>query len=127
MAKRDVSIGSGSEAGGVAARILVFLLLAALVLGLAKLFSVQNSTPVTVWFYNWRFTSTLAYVIFLALCAGALVMALIFLSLGVRRKFRKRAVSRGQRHGGPAPGPASDVPETGLSAREGSTTPPQGA
>ncbi len=127
MAKRDVSIGSGSEAGGVAARILVFLLLAALVLGLAMFFSVQNSAPVTVSFYNWRFTSTLAYVILLALCVGALVMALIFLSLCLRRRFRKRAVSPGQRHGGPAPGPARNVPETGPSAREGSTTPPQGA
>ena len=127
MAKRDVSFGSGGEAGGVAARILIFLLLAALVLGLAKLFSVQNSAPVTVWFYNWKFTSSLAYVIFLAICLGALVMALILLSFCVRRKFRKRAVSPGQRHEGPAPGPARNVPETGPSAREGSTTPPQGA
>jgi uncharacterized integral membrane protein len=127
MAKRDVSFGSGGEAGGVAARILIFLLLAALVLGLAKLFSVQNSAPVTVWFYNWKFTSSLAYVIFLAICLGALVMALILLSFCVRRKFRKRAVSPGQRHEGPASGPARNVPETGPSAREGSTTPPQGA
>jgi len=127
MAKRNVSIGLGSEAGGVAARILVFLLLAALVLGLAKLFSVQNSAPVTVWFYNWKFTSTLAYVILLALCAGALVMAMIFLSLSVRKRFRKRAVSPGQKYGGPAPGPVRNVPETGPSAREGSTTPPQEA
>jgi uncharacterized integral membrane protein len=127
MAKRDVSFGSGGEAGGVAARILIFLLLAALVLGLAKLFSVQNAAPVTVWFYNWKFTSSLAYVIFLAICLGALVMALILLSFCVRRKFRKRAVSPGQRHEGPASGPARNVPETGPSAREGSTTPPQGA
>ena len=127
MAKRDVSIGLGSEAGGVAARILVFLLLAALLLGFAMLFSFQNSTPVTVSFYNWRFTSTLAYVILLALCVGALVMALIFLSLSVRKRFRKRAVSRAQRHGGPAAGSGRSVPETGPAGPEGSTTPPQEA
>lgn len=127
MAKRDVSIGLGSEAGGVAARILVFLLLAALVLGLAMFFSFQNSAPVTVSFYNWRFTSTLAYVILLALCVGALVMALVFLSLCLRRRFRKKTVPPEKRRGGPAPGPARNMPETGPSAREGSTTPPQEA
>ncbi len=127
MAKRDVSIGFGSEAGGVAARILVFLLLAALVLGLAMFFSFQNSAPVTVCFYNWRFTSTLAYVVFLALCLGALVMALIFLSLCLRRRLRKRVVPPGQKYGGPAPGPAGNVPETSPAGREGPTTPPQEA
>ncbi len=127
MAKRDVSIGLGSEAGGVAARILVFLLLAALLLGLAMFFSFQNATPVTVSFYNWRFTSTLAYVILLALCVGALVMALLFLSLCLRKRFRKKAVPPEQRRRGPAPGPAGNMPETGPSDREGPTTPPREA
>src|SRR5271157_6029311 len=63
MAKRDVSTGVLSEKGGVAARILAFVLLAALVLILAKLFAVQNAASVTVWFYNWKFTAALADVV----------------------------------------------------------------
>jgi len=112
MAKRYVSTGLFSEAGGVTARILVVLLLAALVLILAKLFSVQNAASVTVWFYNWKFTSTLADVTLLSFCLGALVMALVLLSFRLRSRFRKRAVPPGQKQGGPAAGPAGSAPET---------------
>jgi len=114
MGKRHVSTGLFSESGGVAARILVVLLLAALVLILAKLFTVQNATPVTIWFYNWTFASTLAYVMLLSFCLGALVMALVFLSFCVRSRLRKRAVPTEQRQGGPAPGPSDSAPETGI-------------
>ncbi|HUJ70117.1 MAG TPA: LapA family protein [Syntrophorhabdales bacterium] len=113
MAKRDVSKGLLGEAGGVSARIVVFLLLAILVFGLAMFFSFQNSTPATVSFYNWRFTSSLADVVLLAFCLGALVMALLLLSFSLRSRFRKRAARQGQRQGGPAPGPAGSSPETG--------------
>ena len=113
MAKRDVPIGSKGEAGNVATKVLVFLLVVALVLGLAKLFSVQNATPVAVWFYNWKFTAPLADVILLALCLGALIMALVFLSFCLRRRLRKKAAPSGQKQGGPAPGPTGSPPETG--------------
>jgi len=113
MAKRNVSTGLLSEAGGVAARILAFVLLAALVLILAKLFAVQNAAYVTVWFYNWKFTAALADVVLLAFCLGALVMGLLLLSFCLRSRFRKRAARQGQRQGGPAPGPAGSSPETG--------------
>lgn len=106
MAKRDVSTGSLNDSGGIPARIIILLLVAALVLGLAKLFSVQNSAPVTVWFYNWKFTSTLADVVLVALCVGAVVMAVVFLSFCLKRRFRKRPVPSGQGHGGPTPGEA---------------------
>jgi len=126
MAKRDIPIESRNEEGGTSTKILVFILLAAVVVGFVKLFSFQNATPVTVSFYNWRYTSSTANVVLLAACLGAVVMALVFLSLSVRRKFRKRAAPAGQTRGGKAREADGKGPETGLSGRERSTTPPQG-
>jgi len=117
MAKRDLPIGSGNKEGGTSARILVFILLAAVVVGFAKLFSFQNATPATVSFYNWRYTSSTANVVLLAACLGAVIMALVFLSLSVRRKFRKRVAPAGQTRGGAAPGADNKGPETSPSGR----------
>ena len=113
MAKRNVSTGLGNEAGGVATRILVFVLLAVVVLGLAKLFSVQNSDPVTVFFYNWRFTSTRGNVILGAFCLGAVVMALLLFSLSLRMRFRKKTAKRVQATAGSAPGSSGSTSESG--------------
>ncbi len=106
-------------------RIFVFLVLAALVLGIVVLFSVQNSAPVTVSFYNWRFSQSLAVVILLALLLGAAIMALVFLSIRVRGRFKKKVAPGAQRRDRPAPGPAGDASETDLSGQEKSTTPPR--
>lgn len=54
----------------------VLLVIGILILTVA-LFSVQNASPVTVSFLVWRFESSLAVILFLAVLIGAIIGALI--------------------------------------------------
>lgn len=95
-------------------RIVLYTIFVVIVLGAAVLFSAQNSTPATVWFYNWQFTTPLAIVVFLAMISGALVTALGFLSAHFTRSIRRRSAQRAQKQEQTAP-PASNI---GQSASE---------
>jgi uncharacterized integral membrane protein len=53
------------------------LIIAALVVGIVALFSAQNAAPVTIWFYNWKFTSSLAVVILLARASLLILLPLL--------------------------------------------------
>jgi uncharacterized integral membrane protein len=66
-------------------------LLAVVALVVVVLFSVQNSGPVTVWLYNWRFDASVAIVIFLSAFAGMAIEALFVVSLRLRRSVKRRA------------------------------------
>ena len=55
---------------------------------LSVLFAVQNTVPVAVVFLIWRFDSSLAVVLLLALAAGALVVALISTPATVRTRWQ---------------------------------------
>ncbi len=69
----------------------VIAFLGAVALVIVILFSVQNATPVTVWFYNWRFDASLAIVVFLSALAGVIIEALFLVSLRLRRSMKGRA------------------------------------
>ncbi|MGD0229229.1 MAG: LapA family protein [Syntrophorhabdales bacterium] len=58
----------------------VILIVAALVI-----FSVQNANPVTVSFILWQFNASLAIVVFLALVAGVIIMAVISLRMRLKK------------------------------------------
>jgi uncharacterized integral membrane protein len=78
---------------------MIVLLLAFLgLLGLfaATFFSIQNSVPVTVWFYNWKFEASLAIVVFLSILTGMGVTCLILVFLRAERSFRRRRGRRSQ-------------------------------
>lgn len=95
-------------------KIVLYTVFVVIVLGAAVLFSAQNPTPVTVWFYNWQFTMPLAIVVFLSIISGALVTALGFLSAQFVRSVRRRSAQRTQRQEQTVP-PASEM---GRSASE---------
>jgi uncharacterized integral membrane protein len=65
----------------------VILIVAALVI-----FSVQNANPVTVSFVLWQFNASLAVVVFLALVAGVIIMAVISLGMRLRKPKKGYAV-----------------------------------
>jgi putative membrane protein len=64
----------------------IFLFLALIIAVLAVFFALQNSDPVTVKFAVWEFNSSLAFVLLLALLAGALIS--FFFSLPSNLKAR---------------------------------------
>ena len=68
----------------------IFLFLALIIAVLAVFFALQNSDPVTVKFAVWEFNSSLAFVLLLALLAGALVSFLFSLPSNVRARWTIR-------------------------------------
>ncbi len=54
------------------------------------MFALQNNVPVTVTFLIWRFDSSLAMVLLMALALGALVVALLSTPATVRRQWHAR-------------------------------------
>lgn len=54
------------------------------------MFALQNNVPVTVTFLIWRFDSSLAMVLLMALALGALVVALLSTPATVRRQWQAR-------------------------------------
>jgi uncharacterized integral membrane protein len=63
---------------------MVTLALAAIVVALVAIFSVQNAGPVAITFLFWRFEASLAIAIFLSALAGILIGAAL-ISLVIRR------------------------------------------
>lgn len=51
------------------------------------MFALQNNVPVTVTFAIWRFDSTLAMILLLALAAGGLIVALVSTPSTLRRQW----------------------------------------
>ena len=68
----------------------IFLFLALIIAVLAVFFALQNSDPVTVKFAVWEFNSSLAFVLLLALLAGALISFLFSLPSNVRARWTIR-------------------------------------
>jgi uncharacterized integral membrane protein len=75
-------------------KILLYVFITVVALGAAVLFSVQNAAPVTIWFYNWQFTASLAIVVFLSIIAGAVIASFSFLSVQFARSMRRRAMAK---------------------------------
>ena len=68
----------------------IFLFLALIIAVLAVFFALQNSDPVTVKFAVWEFNSSLAFVLLLALLAGALISFFFSLPSNVRARWTIR-------------------------------------
>lgn len=72
----------------------IYLILALILSGIAILFALQNTAPVTVSFVVWRFDSFLALVIIIALAAGALISMLLSLPSLIRHKWNLNTQSK---------------------------------
>lgn len=70
---------------------MVVLVLIVLIVAVVTIFSVQNAVPVTVSFMVWRFSSSLAVLIFLSILVGMLIAILFLFSLRLRKSFPRRA------------------------------------
>ncbi|WP_456432820.1 LapA family protein [Thermosulfuriphilus sp.] len=63
-----------------------YLILAAIIAVAIALFAIQNASPVVVSFLFWRFESSLAVVIILAITAGIAITWLITIPSRIRRR-----------------------------------------
>lgn len=66
-------------------QLITVLGIAVAALGIA--FALQNNVPVTVTFLIWRFDSTLATVLLLALALGAIIVALVSTPMALRKQW----------------------------------------
>ncbi len=62
------------------------------ILGVA--FAMQNNVPVTVNFLMWRFDSTLAMILLIAIAFGAIVVALLTTPMTLKRQWQTRRFRR---------------------------------
>jgi uncharacterized integral membrane protein len=68
---------------------MAILFLALLIFAVAVLFSAQNAIPVTLSFITWKFSASLAIVVFLAMLAGMLIVGLFWMAVGFKKKLKK--------------------------------------
>jgi uncharacterized integral membrane protein len=71
-----------------------FLILGVLLGGASVIFLLQNDAPVTVTFFSWEYSGSLAIVLMLAMLSGILVAALLLLPSFVRDEFRLSRLRR---------------------------------
>ena len=62
-----------------------------LVIAAVVIFSVQNAAPVSVAFLAWKFSTSLAVIVFLTFVIGIVVTALFSLALRLKSAARRRA------------------------------------
>jgi uncharacterized integral membrane protein len=79
-------------------KILLYIVIVVIVLGAVALFSTQNAGPVTLYFYNWHFSTSLAFVVFLSIIAGAAIATLFFLSVQLAGSIRRRGRRGAPKH-----------------------------
>ena len=70
---------------------MAILFLVVLVVAVAVIFFVQNGVAVTLSFIAWKFTASLAIVVFLAVLAGMVIMGLLWMSSSLKKRTRKGA------------------------------------
>ena len=70
---------------------MLILCIAILVIAVVVIFSVQNAVPVSVTFLTWKFSASLAVMIFLVFVIGIVVAALFGLALRLKSGARRRA------------------------------------
>ena len=73
----------------------LYAIVAIIVAIASVLFALQNNVPVSVGFLTWRFDSSLAMVLLLALALGAIVIALISTPATLKRQW---TINRQQKH-----------------------------
>lgn len=68
---------------------MAILFLALLIFAVAVVFSAQNAIPVTLSFITWKFSASLAIVVFLAMLAGMLIVGLFWMAVGFKKRLKK--------------------------------------
>jgi lipopolysaccharide assembly protein A len=76
---------------------IIFLLLGAFLGGLSVIFVLQNIAPITVSFFAWQTTGSLAIILFLALAMGMIISLLVVLPTLIRDEYRMRQMIRRQK------------------------------
>ena len=69
---------------------MIMLILIILIVAVVTVFSVQNAVPVTLSFVVWRFSASLAVLIFLSVLVGMVIAALFSLSMRVKKSLPGR-------------------------------------
>jgi len=69
---------------------IILFILGLLLGGVAVIFALQNITPITVAFFQWEITGSLALVLMVAIFAGVLVTLLLLLPGSIVNYFRNR-------------------------------------
>ncbi len=69
---------------------MVILVIVIVVLAIVAIFSIQNALPVTVALLFWKFSASLAIVVFISLLIGAVIMLLLVLWWARYRKSAKK-------------------------------------
>jgi uncharacterized integral membrane protein len=75
------------------------LLVAAAIMVIVVMFSIQNAGPVVITFFFWKFEASLAIVVFLSLVAGVLIAWIIAYLGSIRKHLRKRALNTPEKSG----------------------------
>jgi len=70
---------------------MAIVVLAVLVIAAVVIFSYQNSAIVTISFLTWRFSASLAIIVFLAVLAGMVIMGLLCVGASFKKRMRKGA------------------------------------
>ena len=60
---------------------------------MAVIFSAQNGATVTLSFITWKFTASLAIIVFLAVLAGMVIMGLLWIGASFGKSVRRGAKS----------------------------------
>jgi uncharacterized integral membrane protein len=66
---------------------MIMFVLIVLIVAVVTVFSVQNAVPVTLSFFVWRFSASLAVLVFLSVLTGILIATLFSLSMRLRKSF----------------------------------------
>ena len=72
---------------------MAIIFFAVLIVASAVIFSAQNAATVTLKFITWQFSASLAIVIFLAVLAGMIIMGLLWIGAGFKKRYKKGAKS----------------------------------
>jgi putative membrane protein len=75
------------------------LLVAAVIIAIVVMFSIQNASPVVITFLFWKFEASLAIVVFLSVVAGVLVAWIIAYIGSIRKHLRKKALETSEKSG----------------------------
>jgi uncharacterized integral membrane protein len=92
---------------------MILLILIILIVAVVTVFSVQNAVPVTLSFLVWRFSASLAVLIFLAILTGMLIASLFSLSARVKKSLPGKG--RRSKGAGVQDKPAQDRSSSGWS------------
>jgi uncharacterized integral membrane protein len=84
----------------VTERKMFLLLVVAVIITIVVIFSIQNSVPVVITFFFWKFEASLAIVVFLSVVAGVLIAWIIAYLSSIRKYFRKRSLPASENSGG---------------------------